>query len=369
VVKAPSGVPLQNPLDFSLFYFSRSAEKTSDGYRLLTDGARFADDAGLLAVWLPERHFHEFGGLYPNPSVLAASLASITKRVRLRAGSVVLPLHHPARVAEEWAVVDHLSGGRVDLSFVRGWGPNDFALAPQSYADRDAVMLEKLDQVRRLWRGEAVIFENGQKQQTPIKVYPRPVQAELPTWLTCTRGDDRFVEAGRLGTNVLTALLLQSPDELEQRIALYRRARQEHGFDPKTGRVTLMLHTFVGDNEAEVRRLVRGPLEDYLRSSVELWRTGSKLLDDLSDADRERMLAYALERYMTTSSLIGTPERCLTTANRFRSMGVDEIACLIDFGVSDDQALAALKHLPKLQRLCSVSDHLPASVELPVASA
>src|SRR5438067_1141383 len=106
---------------FSLLYFSsREAGRGPDKYRLLLDGARFADAHGFEAVWIPERHFHAFGGLYPNPAVLAAVLAPATSRLRLRAGSVVLPLHSPLRVAEEWAVVDNLSDGRVDIAFASG---------------------------------------------------------------------------------------------------------------------------------------------------------------------------------------------------------------------------------------------------------
>ena len=87
-----------------------------DRYRLLLEGAKFADREGFTAVWTPERHFHAFGGLYPNPSVASAAIAALTTRVQIRAGSVVLPLHHPARVAEEWALVDNLSQGRVGIS-------------------------------------------------------------------------------------------------------------------------------------------------------------------------------------------------------------------------------------------------------------
>src|SRR5215217_9633370 len=93
----------QPALDFSLFFFSSDGSTNKpDKYNLLLDCARFADAAGFRAIWTPERHFQEFGGLYPNPSVLAAALAMITKRIQIRAGSVVLPLHNPVRVAEEW---------------------------------------------------------------------------------------------------------------------------------------------------------------------------------------------------------------------------------------------------------------------------
>ena len=118
-------------VDFSLFYFaSGGSEQSADQYRLLLDGARVADSHGFAAVWTPERHFHRFGGLYPNPSVSSAAIAAITERIQIRAGSVVLPLHHPIRVTEEWAVVDNLSNGRVGVSFASGWQPEDFVLAP-----------------------------------------------------------------------------------------------------------------------------------------------------------------------------------------------------------------------------------------------
>src|SRR5947208_4886832 len=147
------------PLDFSLFYFSADqGEDPTNKYRLLLEGARFADRHGFAAVWTPERHFHRFGGLYPNPSVTAAAIAAITEHVRIRAGSVVLPLHHPARVAEEWAVVDNLSHGRVGISFASGWQPDDFVVAPANYAERKELMYRQIETVRQLWRGDGVSF-------------------------------------------------------------------------------------------------------------------------------------------------------------------------------------------------------------------
>ena len=139
-------------IDFSLFYFASEDSQARDKYRLLIEGARFADQAGFKAIWTPERHFHPFGGLFPNPSIAGAALAMITKHLRIRAGSVVLPLHNPIRVAEEWSVVDNLSQGRVDLSFASGWHDRDFVFAPQHYADRKKVMIRDIDAVRSLAR-------------------------------------------------------------------------------------------------------------------------------------------------------------------------------------------------------------------------
>ena len=115
-------VPKRRSVDFSLFFFSADGTAAgSEKYKLLMDAAHFADTNGFKAVWTPERHFQAFGGLYPNPSVLSAALAVSTKNVQIRAGSVVVPLHHPIRIAEEWALVDNLSNGRTGIAFATGW--------------------------------------------------------------------------------------------------------------------------------------------------------------------------------------------------------------------------------------------------------
>ncbi len=132
-------------------FFSASEESLlADKYRLVLDAARFADQHDFSSVWVPERHFATLGGLYPNPSVLQAAVAAVTTRIALRAGSVVLPLHDPVRVAEEWSMVDNLSGGRVGISFASGWNPADFIFAPDRYANRHDELLTAVPIVQRL---------------------------------------------------------------------------------------------------------------------------------------------------------------------------------------------------------------------------
>jgi natural product biosynthesis luciferase-like monooxygenase protein len=338
------------PMQFSLLYFSSNeAEFSQDKYRLLLEGAKFADRNDFTAVWLPERHFHPFGGLYPNPSVLASALAMVTERIRLRAGSVVLPMHHPVRVAEEWAVVDNLSDGRVDLSLAAGWNPNDFTLAPGNFANRYELLFSGLQTIRQLWSGEAVTLPGGLGQQVSIRIYPQPQQAALATWITCSGGRERFVQAGQHGANVLTALLFQRPDELAEKIRAYREARARYGYDPAAGHVTLMLHTFIGDDLDEVRRIVRAPFTAYLETSTDLWRQQSEGLAELMQSQREEILAYAFERYFRTSALFGTPQTGAALIARLREADVDEIACLIDFGIDFDTTMKGLHGLNLLR--------------------
>ncbi|MEM9493042.1 MAG: MupA/Atu3671 family FMN-dependent luciferase-like monooxygenase, partial [Myxococcota bacterium] len=192
-------------VDFGLFYFAddEGARSGRERYRLLLDGARFADTHGFSSVWTPERHFHAFGGLYPNPSVTGAALAAITERVGIRAGSVVLPLHHPVRVAEEWSLVDNLSGGRAGIAIASGWHANDFVFAPERYAERKAAMMEGIATIRALWRGETVSWRGGNDSDVAVQLRPRPVQTALPMWLTAAGNPATFEAAGRIGANVL----------------------------------------------------------------------------------------------------------------------------------------------------------------------
>jgi natural product biosynthesis luciferase-like monooxygenase protein/amino acid adenylation domain-containing protein/HAD superfamily phosphatase (TIGR01681 family) len=341
-------------MQFSLFYFAADDTWSSaDKYRLCIEGAKFADRHGFTAVWTPERHFHEVAGLYPNPSVLSAALAMVTERIQLRAGSVVLPLHHPLRVAEEWSVVDNLSQGRVGLSFTSGWIPKDFAFYPEHFANKREIMIRGIEQTQKLWRGETILARDGAGNELEFKIFPRPIQPELPIWLTCSGDPKMFEQAGALGINVLTALLNMTVEEVAANIARYRESRARHGHDPDAGIVTLMLHTYVGADTESVLQKARGPFCTYMRSHIGLIETLVKSLKLPIDVDKEKelddLVNFAFERYYQTASLIGTPDQCLRMIQRLSEIGVDEVACLIDFGVEVDSVLEGLSALNEVK--------------------
>jgi len=364
------------PITFSLMYFASDEgenESSADKYKLLLEGARFADENGFIAVWTPERHFHAFGGLYPNPSVAAAALATITKNIGLRAASVVAPLHHPIRMAEEWALVDNLSNGRVGISFASGWQPNDFIIRePEKFQDRKQVMLDHIDTVRRLWRGETYKATNPLGKEIEVTTLPRPVQKELPFWVTAAGNPETFRAAGETGANVLTHLLGQSVEEVGEKIRIYREARAKAGHEGP-GNVTVMLHTFVGTDEDAVKETVREPMKSYLRSSVQLikqaaWtfptfkqkadatgKTPAEIFEeeDLSPEDLDAVLDHAFNRYYETSGLFGTPASCLAMIDRLKGIGVDDVGCLLDYGVPSAKVLAHLKYLGELRDLAT----------------
>ncbi|MGI9423650.1 MAG: MupA/Atu3671 family FMN-dependent luciferase-like monooxygenase [Hyphomicrobiaceae bacterium] len=356
----------QRKIGFSLFYFASDPGGVGrEKYDLVLKGAEFADKHGFEAIWTPERHFHAFGGLYPNPSVIGAAVAAITQNIGIRSGSIVLPLHHPLRVVEEWSLVDNLCNGKVGLSVASGWQPNDFVLAPDRYEGRRESLYDDVETVRKLWRGDAVQFENPKGDLVDIQTLPRPVQPEVPIWITASGSPDTFRKAGEIGANLLTHLLGQTMAEVAEKIAIYRQARRDAGYTDH-GQVTMMLHTLVGSDNAAVREAAREPMKNYLRSAASLvaqyadaWSaykrsegkqvTDSKAFDDLGPEEMEGLLDFAFERYYETSALFGTPEKCTALVEEAHNAGVDEIACLIDFGVDQKIVLDSLKHLNSLK--------------------
>ncbi len=351
-------------MKFSLFYFSSDeGERASDKYKLLLDGARYADDNGFYGVWTPERHFHAFGGLYPNPSVTSAALSTITKNVKLFAGSCVSPLHSPIRIAEEWSVVDNLSNGRVAIAFASGWQPNDFILQPQNYAERKQVMFSQIDDIQKLWKGESIEVVNPRGDTINVRTLPRPVQERLPVWITTAGNPETFRMAGERGYNILTHMLGQTVKDIREKIAVYREAWQNAGHEG-SGHVSLMLHTFVGTDNAVVKETVREPMKEYLKSSLGLikdaaWsfptfrakttdEEGRFTMNELSDEDTDAVMELSFERYYESAGLFGTVQDCVGIVDDLKSMGVDEIACLIDFGVATEEVLDQLPLLKKV---------------------
>lgn len=342
--------PATRAMSFSLYFFSGDGSKSSDDkYRLVLEGARFADRQGFSAVWTPERHFQDFGGLYPNPSVLSAALAVLTERIQIRAGSVALPLHHPVRVAEEWSMVDNLSRGRVAVSFASGWHTDDFVFAPESYDERKELMFRHIELIQKLWAGGRVRLPSAGGSEVEVEILPRPIQSSLPVWITSSGSPETWSRAGAIGANVLAAFVGYAPDELAQRVELYREARRAHGHDPSAGVVTLMLHTFLGDDDEVVKEQVRAPFSAYLRAYFRQYETMSAGAGKIAEADKDALMDAAFEKYFEASTLMGTPGKCARLIDALAGLGVDEVACLVDFGLDDDSVLDSLVRLDELR--------------------
>lgn len=354
-------------MKFSLFYFANheSDDQDKNKYRLILQSAKWADQNGFVRLWTPERHFHSFGGLSPNPSVLAASLAAITDNIQICSGSVVLPLHDPIRVAEEWAVVDNISEGRVGLGVACGWVPNDFVISnsQSDFDSRKEIFTEKIGTLRELWRGAPHLVKNPQGEEISVQTIPRPIQKELPIWITAAANPETFQQAGEMGANLLTHLLGQSVQGLADKIKIYHQAWNDAGH-PGRGTITLMLHTFVGDSDEEVHEIVREPMKKYLAGSLNLAAAHLESVPFLQNPENievealtpemiDQTLEASFERYFHISGLFGSFEKCLDMIDQLEEADIDEVACLIDFGVDAETVLASLENLNVLRILAN----------------
>ncbi|MFF4251857.1 MupA/Atu3671 family FMN-dependent luciferase-like monooxygenase [Streptomyces sp. NPDC001663] len=352
--------PGGRPLDFGVFFFAAVGDRSEETYRLMLDAARRADELGFGFVSTPERHFHRFGGAFPNPAVTSAAVAAVTRRIGIRAGSVVTPLHPASRIVEDFAAVDGISGGRVAISVGSGWNVNDFVIAPDRYETRREQMARDVADIREAWRTGRWTGRTPLGTQATLPLYPRPVQPELPVWVTASRSEGTFVEAGRIGCNILTHLENQDVASLAGKVALYRAARAEAGWEGP-GTVTVMMHTYVAEDPQQAREVGGGALRDYLLSAIDLEagavQAGGRMSgnkegrDVLSAARAQQKLAdLGVNRYLSGNSLIGSVEECTDTARRVHAAGVDEIASLVDFVSDPAQVLASLELLDSVRR-------------------
>ena len=336
--------------ELSLFFFSADAtERQNNKYEMLLETAKFADAHGFTSVWTPERHFQR-----GSPSVTGAALAVTTKRISIRAGSVVLPLQNPLRVAEEWAMIDNLSNGRVAISFAPGWHVNDFVLSPDTYQHRHDDMYEKIAIIQKLWRGEKLVLPNGAGTEIEVGILPLPIQKKLPIWLT-GKSDDMFFTAGKLGFNVLTAnfALKNDLNEFVRRSQIYRESIEMH--HGRRGHITMMLHTFVAESAEAIERLAKPALAEYINVNIGMQQdhdAGGKEergFTHLNDREREILIRTQVNKDIRGQlSFIGTLEHCARQAERLKENGVDEIACLIDFGIDLDEIMSSLGRMSLL---------------------
>ncbi|OQO94648.1 hypothetical protein B1813_00605 [Saccharomonospora piscinae] len=325
------GEPRSEALDqrspaVSLALFGFAANCENDVYSRLLDLVEHAEAEGLANVWLPERHFDDFAGFSPNPAVLGAMVAARTSRLGIRAGSSVLPLHSAVSVAEDWAMVDVASGGRVGLGVASGWMRRDFVLSDAPHSERRALFRKRVSELERLWRGEAVAVEGHSGERADVRLHPRPV-SDLRLWQACVGSPDSFYEAGREGRGVLTNLIQQDLDQLTSNLERYRQGRRDGGLSPDGGNVTVLVHAAVSTDGASEERNVEA-LERYMFAT---FRSTHDDPDSVSADVWKSRMRTAAHRLRSGLSLVGAEDEWPALTARLAQLGVTEIACLVDF--------------------------------------
>jgi alkanesulfonate monooxygenase SsuD/methylene tetrahydromethanopterin reductase-like flavin-dependent oxidoreductase (luciferase family) len=170
----------------------------------ILDEALYAEEVGMHSAWVGEHHFSTLGVL-SCPDLLLAQVAAKTERIRLAPAVTVLPLHHPIRVAEQWATLDLLSNGRVDFAAGRGYDRREYAPFHVSFEDNQAIFEEGMEIVRLLWASERPISYRGKHYSfDDVAITPRPVQRPIPSYVA-SFSRPSIELAGRLGCNLIVA--------------------------------------------------------------------------------------------------------------------------------------------------------------------
>lgn len=211
--------------------------------------AAFAEAHGYQSFWLPENHFGE--GALPDPLMLLASAATATRTIQLATTSYLLTLRNPLQAAEQVAVLDQLSDGRVLLGVGRGYAPEMLRAFHVPVAEKRRIFAWTLDLMQKAWAGEAISLDGDPEHA--VAVHPRPVQQPHPPIWVAAFGPKALAQAGRMGLPYLSSPM-ESLQTLADNYAQHRQASLDEGVQPAS-EIPLMRTVFVSRDAAEVAAL------------------------------------------------------------------------------------------------------------------
>src|SRR5262245_35632286 len=284
----------------------------------IADEALYADELGMHSVWIGEHHFNSLGVL-SCPDLVLSHIASRTRHIRLAPAVTVLPLHHPIRVAEQWATLDLLSNGRVDFAVGRGYDRREYLPFHVSFEDNQGIFEEGLEVVRALWAAEERISHHGKYYSfKDVRITPKPVQKPIPTYVA-SFSKPSIELAARLGCGLIVAPFAAaiSFGGLKQVADLYGEACARHGKTP--GRLMCSYFTHFADtkekeNEQRARQIryykecVIPALPGDAKTVPPSYRYFVDMVDRLSKAKPEDLTE--------NSVLLGTPTQIAETLKR-----------------------------------------------------
>ena len=301
--------------------------------------AIYADEVGMHSAWLGEHHFGDLGVL-SCPDQLLAYIAAKTKNIRLAPAVTVLPLHHPVRVAEQWASLDMISNGRVDFAAGRGYDRREYNPFEVDFDDNQSLFEEGMEIVRKLWNADAPISHHGKHYKFDnILTTPRPVQRPLPAYVA-SFSKVSIELAARLGCGLIVApfAAAMSFGGLKQVADLYHETCAKYGQKP--GRLMCSYFTHFADNpeqEAAARaRQVRYYKECVIDSfpgdpatAPPSYRYFIEIVQRLHKIKAEDLSENAV--------LIGNAGRVTEILKKVEAAGFDEVILYFNVGLKPHQ--------------------------------
>jgi len=301
----------------------------------ITAEALYADQIGMHSAWIGEHHFNSLGVL-SCPDLVLAYIAARTKHIRLAPAVTVLPLHHPIRVAEQWASIDLLSNGRVDFAAGRGYDKREYLPFHVSFEDNQSIFEEGLEVVRRLWAAEERISHHGRHYSfDDVRITPKPVQKPIPTYVASF--SKLSIElAARLGCGLIVApfAAAMSFGGLKQVADLYRETCLRHGNKP--GRLMCSYFTHFADNEEEEMAQRQRQIRYYKECVIPAFPGDPKTAPPSYRyfvEIVERLHKVKPEDLTENSVLLGSPARITETLKKVEAAGFEEVILYFNVGL------------------------------------
>jgi alkanesulfonate monooxygenase SsuD/methylene tetrahydromethanopterin reductase-like flavin-dependent oxidoreductase (luciferase family) len=331
-------------MDFGYFtlsdnYYVDNQRGSSEFVTNIRDQAVYAETVGMHSAWIGEHHFSTLGVL-SCPDIVLANVAARTTRIRLAPAVTVLPLHHPIRVAEQWATLDLISGGRVDFATGRGYDKREYVPFKAPYDDNTEAFVEGLEVLLRLWSETEPVTHKGRFWEfDDISITPKPIQNPIPTYVA-SFSRPSIELAGRLGLNNVVAPFAAAMQfgGLQEMADCYRDACATHGNEP--GRLVCSYFTHFADTPeqdmaARVRQL-RYFQECVLEAVPSDRRTASPTYHYFVDMV-ENLRVMKPEQLTDKSVLLGTPQQIIDTVAKAEAAGFSEIILYFNVGLKPHQ--------------------------------
>ncbi len=290
------------------------ASRVREVLRLAED----AEAAGLSALWVAEHHFHA-GGVCPSPPVLLAACGMRTRSLRLGALVSVLPFHRPIDIAEDYALVDQLTEGRLNLGVGSGYLASEFEGFGVDPSTRRARFDSALATVLTAFAGQP--FRVGGEEAPLVRLNVLPAQQPYPPlWIAVQRREAiPFVARKGLSVALIPYATVNHRADLGEEVREYRAALPPG----KHGEVAVAVHLYAGEHPA----LARAAFARYLESRR---RAGSTHYEQKARAHPEHSTPEAIEA--NGLALFGSPEEVVRRLGEFEGLGVDELLGIFDFG-------------------------------------
>src|SRR5579883_552821 len=230
----------------------------SDLYAKWLEQIDVADELGFTTAWFTEHHFHQLGGMMPSPQLIMAAVAQRTKRIRIGTAVTLLALHNPLRIAEDLAVLDVMSGGRVDVGIGRGMEWLNYAAFGSDWRTSQERCEEGVDVLREAWTSDCFSWHSEFLECDGVRLMPKPVQKpHPPIWFTANRDPNHFKWVGQRGLNLMTIPWTNpSFDMAAPLVGQYREALREAGHDPASREVLSLFPVYVSDSDEQAQREV-----------------------------------------------------------------------------------------------------------------